>query len=59
MGEIIFKDLVVQKGERVKIPKPIVDTLNLRAGKKIIIKFDVEKRRILIEEDLKKNRRKK
>ena len=52
MAEIIFKDLKIQIGDRVKIPKPIIDTLGLKAGKKIIIKFDAEERTILIEEEL-------
>ena len=51
MVEIVFKGSKIQVGDRIKIPKPIIDTLNLRAGKKIIIKFDAEKRRILIEEE--------
>jgi hypothetical protein len=51
MVEIIFRGGKVQVGDRIKIPKPIVDTLDLAAGKKIIIKFDAEKRRIIIEEE--------
>jgi len=50
MAEIIFRDLKIQTGDRVKIPKPVIDTLGLKAGKKIIMKFDAEKRTILIEE---------
>lgn len=52
MAEIIFKDLKIQTGDRVKIPKPVMDTLDLKAGKKILIKFDAEERTILIKEDL-------
>jgi len=51
MGEIIFKDNCVQIGYRIKIPKAIIDTLNLRVKQKIKIKFDSDKRIIIIEED--------
>lgn len=51
MVEIVFKDSCIQKGYRVKIPKAIVDTLELKEGKKIIIKFDAEKKQIKIEEE--------
>jgi hypothetical protein len=51
MGEIVFKDLSVQKGERIKIPKAIVDTLGLKSGQKIIVYFDLEKKQIRIVED--------
>jgi len=54
MAEIIFKGGKIQTGDRVKIPKAIMDTLNLKAGNKIIIKFDPEKRKIIIEEENKK-----
>ena len=54
MAEIVFKDSKIQKGYRVKIPKAIIDTLELEEGKKIIIKFDPDKRKIVIEEDKKK-----
>jgi len=51
MGEIIFKDGILQVGYRIKIPKAIVDTLNLKIKDKVIIKFDVDKKRIIVEED--------
>jgi len=41
----------------VKIPKAIIDTLNLKVKQKIKIKFDADKKIILIEED-KKNEKK-
>lgn len=50
MAEIVFRDLKLQVGDRIKIPKPVIDTLNLKKGQKIILKFDAEKRKILIEE---------
>jgi hypothetical protein len=48
MGEIVFKDNSIHKGHRIKIPKAIVDTLNLREGEKIkislmLIKKDVNR----------------
>jgi len=54
MVEIIFKGGKIQTGDRVKIPKAVMDTLDLKSGEKIIIKFDAEKRRIIIEEKGKK-----
>jgi bifunctional DNA-binding transcriptional regulator/antitoxin component of YhaV-PrlF toxin-antitoxin module len=54
MVEVIFKGGKIQTGDRVKIPKPVMDTLELKSGKKIVIKFDPEKKRIVIEEEKKK-----
>ncbi len=54
MTEVIFRDLKIQVGDRVKIPKAVMDTLNLKKGQKIVLKFDVQNRKILIEEDKKK-----
>lgn len=50
MVEVLFKDGKIQTGDRVKIPKAVMDTLGIRAGEKVLIKFDPEKRRIVIEE---------
>jgi hypothetical protein len=49
--KIIFKDCCIQKGHRVKIPKAIVDTLNLKEGKKIILEFNPVKEEIVIREE--------
>jgi len=49
MKEIIFKDGKIQKGHRVKIPKAIIDTLELKEGQKILIKFDVTKKNLTLE----------
>ncbi len=49
MKEIIFKDAKVQKGHRVKIPKAIIDTLDIKEGQKILIRFDVLKKRLILE----------
>ena len=51
MSEIIFKGARIQKGFRIQIPKPIVDTLNLKSHEKILIKFDLNKKEILIKEE--------
>jgi hypothetical protein len=51
MVEIIFKDNKIQKGHRVKIPKAIIDTLNLKEGAKIVLKFDPINKKIIIMED--------
>ena len=59
MTEIIFKDNSIQTGYRIKIPKAIIDTLELREGQEIKIKFDVDKRILIVEEDkLKKTAKK-
>lgn len=49
MVEIVFKDNKIQTGHRIKIPKAIVDTLELKEGEKVIIKFDVLKKKIIVE----------
>jgi len=49
MKEVIFKDGKVQKGHRVKIPKAVIDTLDIKEGQKVIIKFDITKRRLVID----------
>jgi bifunctional DNA-binding transcriptional regulator/antitoxin component of YhaV-PrlF toxin-antitoxin module len=54
MGETIFRGGKVQKGDRIKIPKAIVDTLSLKPGRKITIKFDADKKTFIVEEEKKK-----
>jgi hypothetical protein len=51
MVEIIFRGSKIQTGHRVKIPEPILDTLKLESGQKILIKFDVLKNEIIIKKD--------
>ena len=51
MTEIIFKDNSIQTGHRIKIPKAVIDTLELEEGQRIKIRFDVDKRILIIEED--------
>jgi bifunctional DNA-binding transcriptional regulator/antitoxin component of YhaV-PrlF toxin-antitoxin module len=51
MVEIIFKGGIVQTGDRIKIPKPIIDTLDIKPGQKIILYFDPEKKEIRIKEE--------
>jgi len=51
MVEITFKDNKIQKGHRIKIPKAIVYTLNLKEGAKIILKFDPINKKIIVVED--------
>ncbi|MFA5857101.1 MAG: hypothetical protein WC867_07090 [Candidatus Pacearchaeota archaeon] len=58
MTEILFKGSKIQTGERIKIPKPIVDTLNLYSGQGIIIIFDAEKKEIIIREEKNKKDKK-
>jgi|TARA_B100001971_G_C18207892_1_gene548765 bifunctional DNA-binding transcriptional regulator/antitoxin component of YhaV-PrlF toxin-antitoxin module len=49
MTEIIFKDNHIQTGHRIKIPKAIIDTLDLKKGQKIEIRFDANKKKIIVE----------
>ena len=49
MKEIIFKDGKVQKGHRIKIPKALIDTLDIKEGEKILIKFDVKSKKMIVE----------
>ena len=50
MSEVIFEGSKIQVGDRIKIPKAIIDTLKLKKGQKIIIKFNVDKKEIVIQE---------
>ncbi len=54
MAEVVFNGGKVQKGERIKIPKAIIDTLSLKAGSKILIRFDAEKHAFIVEEEKKR-----
>ena len=54
MADIIFKDNRIQKGHRIKIPKAIVDTLELKEGQKIKINFNANKKKMVVEIDEKK-----
>jgi hypothetical protein len=56
MKDIIFKDNIIQKENRIKIPNPIIDTLCLKEGDEITIILDTEEECIKI---LKKNQGKK
>ncbi|MFA4960841.1 MAG: hypothetical protein WC548_04220 [Candidatus Pacearchaeota archaeon] len=49
MNEVIFKGVGIQKGHRIKIPKAIVDTMDLKEGQGIKIKFDVKTKKMIIE----------
>ena len=49
MVEIIFRDKCIQTGHRIKIPKAIIDTLDLKVRQKIEIRFDVGKKKMIIE----------
>ncbi|MBT7102009.1 hypothetical protein HN935_00680 [archaeon] len=51
MAEIIFKDNSIQTGHRIKIPKAIIDTLDLKVKQGITIRFDVDKKNMLVEVD--------
>ena len=57
MTDIIFKDNSIQEGFRIKIPKAIIDTLDLKVKQKILIKFDSDNKRLIIEGE--KNEKKK
>jgi bifunctional DNA-binding transcriptional regulator/antitoxin component of YhaV-PrlF toxin-antitoxin module len=49
MKEIIFKDGKVQKGHRIKIPKALIDTLEIKEGARVIIRFDVTTKKMIVE----------
>lgn len=51
MREIIFKGAKIQRGFRIKIPKPIIDTLNINENQEIVIKFNPETKEIIIKEE--------
>ena len=51
--EIVFKDSCIQKGYRIKIPKAIVDTLKLREGQKIEVRFNPDREELVIKEEKK------
>ena len=51
MAETIFKDNSIQTGHRIKIPKAIIDTLDLKEGQKIKIRFDASKKKFVVEVD--------
>ena len=59
MREIVFKDNILQKESRVKIPNPIIDTLNLREGDAITIILDIEEECIKIKKNEISKKRKK
>ncbi|MBS3106057.1 hypothetical protein J4419_00125 [Candidatus Woesearchaeota archaeon] len=48
MKEIIFRHNILQKDGRVKIPSPIVDSLNIKEGQPIDIILDTQKECIII-----------
>lgn len=54
MSEIIFEGSKIQVGDRVKIPKPIIDTLKIKKGQKITIRFNIDTKEIIIKEAKKK-----
>jgi hypothetical protein len=49
MVEIVFKDKCIQTGHRIKIPKAIIDTLDLKVKQKIEIRFDAAKKKMIVE----------
>lgn len=53
MVKVVFKGAKIQTGDRIKIPKAIVDTLGLSSGENIVLYFDAENREIVIKEDKK------
>ena len=59
MSEIIFRGARIQTGFRIKIPKPLIDTLELKSGDKIIIRYNVDKKEIIIQSDRERQKKKK
>ena len=58
MSEIIFKDNSIQTGHRIKIPKAIIDTLDLKEKQKIEIRFKDDKKIIVVEAEKEENKKK-
>ena len=50
---IVFKDNKIQKGYRIKIPKALIDTLDLKEGGRIRMEFDAAKKELIIKEEAK------
>lgn len=48
---IIFKDNKVQKGYRIKIPKAVIDTLQLKEGAEIRVELDPVRKELIIKEE--------
>ncbi|MDO8481430.1 MAG: hypothetical protein Q7S65_06530 [Nanoarchaeota archaeon] len=48
MKEIVFKNNILQKDGRVKIPSPIMESLGIREGHQIDIILDTQKDHIII-----------
>ncbi len=57
MAEIVFKGGILQTGDRVKIPKPIIDTLDLKPGNRLVLYFGPEKKLILIKQEEKEEKK--
>lgn len=53
MVEISFKNNKIQKGQRIKIPEVVLDTLGLKEGDKIVIKLDPINKKFTVEEQKK------
>jgi bifunctional DNA-binding transcriptional regulator/antitoxin component of YhaV-PrlF toxin-antitoxin module len=47
--DIIFKDNKIQTGYRIKIPKAVIDTLELKEGQEVVILFDPIKKKMVLE----------
>ena len=58
MAKVIFRGAKIQTGDRVKIPKAIVDTLGLVSGENIVLYFDADTREIIIKEDERRSEKK-
>ena len=56
MHEIIFNDKVLQKENRVKLPSPVVDTLNIKEGDSLTIILDTKDECIKIKKAGKKGK---
>ena len=48
MVEIVFRDKCIQTGHRIKIPKAIIDTLDLKVRQKVEIRFDAGKKKFVV-----------
>lgn len=57
MAEMIFDNKHIQTGDRIKIPRAVLENMELKKGQKIKIRFDIDKKIIIIEKDNKFKKR--
>ena len=49
MKELKINDNIIQTGYRMKIPKIIINNTNIKIGQKLNMRYDVNKKSLIIE----------